>query len=90
MRNLQEQLQLANQEKTWALELWQTASQELENVSKLYQEHMTEAQIHVFENQKQKDQLNNFQQLTKKLHVANENIEMVSGNNHFLYLIFTN
>nr|XP_048280641.1 sodium channel and clathrin linker 1 isoform X1 [Myodes glareolus] len=82
MRNLQEQLQLANQEKTWALELWQTASQELENVSKLYQEHMTEAQIHVFENQKQKDQLNNFQQLTKKLHVANENIEMT--NQHFL------
>lgn len=82
VRNLQEQLQLANQEKTWALELWQTASQELESVQKLYQEHMTEAQIHVFENQKQKDQLNNFQQLTKKLHVANENIEMT--NQHFL------
>ncbi|KAM7331146.1 hypothetical protein ACRRTK_010335 [Alexandromys fortis] len=72
VRNLQEQLQLANQ----------TASQELESVRKLYQEHMTEAQIHVFENQKQKDQLNNFQQLTKKLHVANENIEMT--NQHFL------
>ncbi|XP_031232565.1 sodium channel and clathrin linker 1 isoform X2 [Mastomys coucha] len=82
VRNLQEQLQLANQEKTWALELWQTASQELESVQKLYQEHMTEAQIHVFENQKQKDQLNSFQQLTKKLHVANENIEMT--NHHFL------
>ncbi|XP_051041632.1 sodium channel and clathrin linker 1 isoform X5 [Phodopus roborovskii] len=82
LRNLQEQLQLANQEKAWSLELWQTASQELESVRKLYQEHMTEAQIHVFENRKQKDQLNNFQQLTKKLHVANENIEMT--NQHFL------
>ncbi|KAL6092896.1 hypothetical protein STEG23_027592, partial [Scotinomys teguina] len=82
VRNLQEQLQLANQEKAWALELWQTASQELESIQKLYQEHMTEAQIHVFENRKQKDQLNNFQQLTKKLHVANENIEMT--NQHFL------
>ncbi|XP_028618572.1 sodium channel and clathrin linker 1 isoform X1 [Grammomys surdaster] len=82
VRNLQEQLQLANQEKTWALELWQTTSQELESLQKLYQEHMTEAQIHVFENRKQKDQLNNFQQLTKKLHVANENIEMT--NHHFL------
>lgn len=82
VRNLQEQLQLANQEKTWALQLWQTASQELESVQKLYQEHMTEAQIHVFENRKQKDQLNNFQQLAKKLHVANENIEMT--NHHFL------
>lgn len=75
-------MQLANQEKTWALELWQTASQELQSVQKLYQEHMTEAQIHEFENRKQKDQLNNFQQLTKKLHVANENIEMT--NHHFL------
>ncbi|XP_029393744.1 sodium channel and clathrin linker 1 isoform X3 [Mus pahari] len=85
VRNLQEQLQLANQGKTWALELWQTASQELESVQKLYQEHMTEAQIHEFENRKQKDQLNNFQQLTKKLHVANENIEMT--NHHFLKTI---
>lgn len=82
VRNLQEQLQIANQEKNWAVQLWQTASQELESVQKLYQEHMTEAQIHVFENRKQKDQLNNFQQLTKKLHVANENIEMT--NHHFL------
>lgn len=82
VRNFQEQLQLANQEKNWALELWQTASQELERVRKLYQEHMTEAQIRVFESRKQKDQLNSFQQLTKKLHVANENIEMT--NQHFL------
>lgn len=82
VRNLQEQLQIANQEKNWAVQLWQTASQELESVQKLYQEHMTEAQIHVFENRKQKDQLNSFQQLTKKLHVANENIEMT--NHHFL------
>ncbi|XP_021082553.1 sodium channel and clathrin linker 1 isoform X2 [Mesocricetus auratus] len=82
VKNLQEQLQLAIEERTRGLELWQTASQELENVRKLYQEHMTEAQIHVFENRKQKDQLNNFQQLTKKLHVANENIEMT--NQHFL------
>uniref|UniRef100_A0A8C6W5H0 Sodium channel and clathrin linker 1 n=1 Tax=Nannospalax galili TaxID=1026970 RepID=A0A8C6W5H0_NANGA len=71
VRNLQEQLQLVNQEKNLALELWQTASQELEKVQKLYQEHMTEAQIHVFENQRQ-----------KKLHVTNENIEMT--NQHFL------
>ncbi|XP_063494269.1 sodium channel and clathrin linker 1 isoform X11 [Symphalangus syndactylus] len=54
VRNLQEQLQLANQEKTQAVELWQTVSQELDRLHKLYQEHMTEAQIHVFESQKQK------------------------------------
>nr|XP_055173083.1 sodium channel and clathrin linker 1 isoform X2 [Nyctereutes procyonoides] len=82
VRNLQEQLQLANQEKTQAVELWQTVSQELGRLQRLYQEHMTEAQIYVVESQKQKDQLTNFQQLTKQLHVTKENIEMT--NQHFL------
>lgn len=36
------------------MELWQTASQEFYKLQKLYQEHMTEAQIHVLESQKQK------------------------------------
>uniref|UniRef100_A0A7N5KQT0 Sodium channel and clathrin linker 1 n=1 Tax=Ailuropoda melanoleuca TaxID=9646 RepID=A0A7N5KQT0_AILME len=80
--NLREQLQLANQEKTQAVELWQTVSQELDRLQRLYQEHMTEAQVHVVESQKQKDQLTNFQKLTKQLHVTNENIEMT--NQHFL------
>ncbi|KAM9748858.1 sodium channel and clathrin linker 1 isoform 3-T3 [Dama dama] len=82
VRNLQEQLKLANQEKARAVELWQTASQEFYNLQKLYQEHMTEAQIHVLESQKQKDKLTSFQQLTKHLHVTNENVEMT--NQHFL------
>ncbi|XP_069413638.1 sodium channel and clathrin linker 1 isoform X2 [Ovis canadensis] len=82
VRNLQEQLKLASQEKAQAIELWQTVSQELCKLQKLYQEHMTEAQIHVLESQKQKDQLTSFQQLTKHLHVTNENVEMT--NQHFL------
>ncbi|XP_040822694.1 sodium channel and clathrin linker 1 [Ochotona curzoniae] len=85
IRNLQEQLQLANQEKTQAIELWQTVAQELDRLQKLYQEYMTEAQIHVFESQKQKDQLTSFQQLTKQLHVTKENIE--TTNQHFLNTI---
>ncbi|XP_008591206.1 PREDICTED: sodium channel and clathrin linker 1-like, partial [Galeopterus variegatus] len=85
VRNLQKQLQLANQEKVQAVELWQTVSQELDRLQKLYQEHMTEAQIHVFESQKQKDQLTSCQQLTKQLHVTNENVEMT--NQHFLKTI---
>uniref|UniRef100_G3RM50 Sodium channel and clathrin linker 1 n=1 Tax=Gorilla gorilla gorilla TaxID=9595 RepID=G3RM50_GORGO len=70
VRNLQEQLQLANQEKTQAVELWQTVSQELDRLHKLYQEHMTEAQIHVFESQKQKVILDFiiFLYIKKKLH----------------------
>ncbi|XP_054419191.1 sodium channel and clathrin linker 1 [Pteronotus mesoamericanus] len=82
VKNLQEQLQLVQQEKNQAVELWQTVSQELNRLQKLYQEHMTETQVYVAESQKQKDQLNSFQQLTKKLHVTNENIEMT--NQHFL------
>ncbi|XP_065760181.1 sodium channel and clathrin linker 1 isoform X4 [Muntiacus reevesi] len=82
VRNLGEQLKLANQEKAQAVELWQTASQELYKLQKLYQEHMTEAQIHVLESQKQKDKLTSFQQLTKHLHITNENVEMT--NQHFL------
>ncbi|XP_037753133.1 sodium channel and clathrin linker 1 isoform X2 [Chelonia mydas] len=54
VRNLQDQLQLANQEKEQALELWQTVSQELDQLQQRYQGHMTEAQIHVVEGQKQK------------------------------------
>uniref|UniRef100_A0A674JBR3 Sodium channel and clathrin linker 1 n=1 Tax=Terrapene triunguis TaxID=2587831 RepID=A0A674JBR3_9SAUR len=54
VRNLQDQLQLANQEKEQALELWQTVSQELDQLQQQYQGHMTEAQIHVVERQKQK------------------------------------
>ncbi|KAF6096873.1 sodium channel and clathrin linker 1 [Phyllostomus discolor] len=82
VKNLQEQLHLANQEKNQAVELWQTVSQELNRLQKLYQEHVTEAQVYVAESQKQKDQLSSFQQLTKQLHVTNENIEMT--NQHFL------
>uniref|UniRef100_A0A670YZQ3 Sodium channel and clathrin linker 1 n=1 Tax=Pseudonaja textilis TaxID=8673 RepID=A0A670YZQ3_PSETE len=54
IRNLQEQLQLANKEKEHVLELWQMVSQELERLQQIYQEHMTEAQIHIVERQKQK------------------------------------
>ncbi|KAM8764303.1 sodium channel and clathrin linker 1 isoform 2-T2 [Rhynchonycteris naso] len=78
VRNLREQLQLANQEKIQAVELWQTVSQELNKLQKLYQEHMTEAQIYLVESQKQKDQMTSFQQLTNELHVRNENVEMTN------------
>uniref|UniRef100_A0A8C9ABU8 Sodium channel and clathrin linker 1 n=1 Tax=Prolemur simus TaxID=1328070 RepID=A0A8C9ABU8_PROSS len=87
VKNLQEQLQLANQEKTQAMELWQIVSQELDSLQKLYQEHMTEAQIRVLESQKHKDQLTNYKQLTKQLHISKENTQMVSENNDLIYLL---
>ncbi|KAM5159834.1 sodium channel and clathrin linker 1 isoform 1-T1 [Callospermophilus lateralis] len=82
VKNLQEQLQLANQEKIQAIELWQTVAQELDRLQKIYQEHMTKAQIQVFESQKQKDQLTRFQQLTTQLNVGKESAEM--SNQHYL------
>ncbi|KAM6346594.1 sodium channel and clathrin linker 1 isoform 3-T3 [Podargus strigoides] len=82
VRNLQEQLQLLNQEKEQAIELWQTVLQEHDRLQQQYQERMTETQIHVAEKQKQKEQLTGFQQLTRQLHVANEKIEL--SNQQFL------
>ncbi|XP_054058613.1 sodium channel and clathrin linker 1 isoform X1 [Rissa tridactyla] len=82
VRNLQEQLQLTNQEKEQAIELWQTVLQEHDRLQQQYQERMTETQIHVAERQKQKDQLTGFQQLTQQLHIANEKIEL--SNQQFL------
>ncbi|NXV43866.1 SCLT1 protein, partial [Uria aalge] len=82
VRNLQEQLQLTNQEKEQAIELWQTVLQEHDRLQQQYQERMTETQIHVAERQKQKDQLTGFQQLTRQLHMANEKIEL--SNQQFL------
>ncbi|XP_039395895.1 sodium channel and clathrin linker 1 isoform X5 [Mauremys reevesii] len=78
VRNLQDQLQLANREKEQALELWQTVSQELDQLQQQYQGHMTEAQIHVVERQKQKDQLAGFQQLTEQLRLANEKTQLTN------------
>lgn len=85
VRNLQEQLQLANKEKNYLLELWQNVSQELNRVKKLYQENKTEAQIQVIEGKKHMNQLTNSQQLNKKLHANTEGVEM--GNQHLLETI---
>ncbi|XP_021249913.1 sodium channel and clathrin linker 1 isoform X3 [Numida meleagris] len=76
LRNLQEQLQLTNQEKEQAIELWQTVSQELDQLQQQYQQHMTQTQIHMAERLKQQDQLANFHQLTTQLHAANEKTEL--------------
>ncbi|KAM4706716.1 sodium channel and clathrin linker 1 [Discoglossus pictus] len=85
IKNLQEQLQLANQEKEHALELWQTVAQEMDRLQQLYQQHMTQAHMHVAERQKQKEQLANLQQVTKQLHGAHEKVERT--NQQFLQTV---
>ncbi|NWV93876.1 SCLT1 protein, partial [Machaerirhynchus nigripectus] len=78
VRTLQEQLQLAKQEKDQAVECWQTLLQEHDRLQRQYQERLTEAQILVTERKKQNDQLTSFQQLTRQLHVAKEKIELTN------------
>ncbi|NXY23086.1 SCLT1 protein, partial [Atrichornis clamosus] len=78
VRNLQEQLRLAKQEKEQAVELWQTLLQEHDRLQQQYQVCMTETQIHMPEGKKQNDQLASFQQLTLQLHIANEKIELTN------------
>uniref|UniRef100_A0A8C0XFX4 Sodium channel and clathrin linker 1 n=1 Tax=Castor canadensis TaxID=51338 RepID=A0A8C0XFX4_CASCN len=84
IKNLREQLHIANEEKAWAVELWQTVSREFSALQRRHQEQTTKAYIHIAESQKQKDQLNSFQQVMKKLHVTNENTEIGRENNHLL------
>ncbi|NXF86704.1 SCLT1 protein, partial [Eubucco bourcierii] len=76
VRNLQEQLQLMNQGKEQATELWQTLLQEHDRLQQQYQECMTETQIHMAERQKQKNQLTVFQQLIQQLHADKEKKEL--------------
>ncbi|NXU89604.1 SCLT1 protein, partial [Xiphorhynchus elegans] len=78
VRNLQEQLRLAKQEKEHAVELWQTLLQEHDQLQQQYQECLTETHIHVTERKRQNDQLTSFQQLTQQLHIANEKIELTN------------
>ncbi|NXM79029.1 SCLT1 protein, partial [Serilophus lunatus] len=78
VKNLQEQLQLAKQEKEQAVQLWKTLLQEHDQLQQQYQECLTEVQIHVTERKKQNDQLTSFQHLTRQLHTANEEIELTN------------
>ncbi|KAK2815674.1 hypothetical protein Q5P01_026141 [Channa striata] len=78
IRNLQEQLQLSEQERVQARELWQTAAQELERLQQVYQKTVSDGQIHDAERQHIKNQLVQFQQHTHKLQVANQKLELTN------------
>uniref|UniRef100_A0A3Q3IE87 Sodium channel and clathrin linker 1 n=1 Tax=Monopterus albus TaxID=43700 RepID=A0A3Q3IE87_MONAL len=82
IRNLQEQLQLSEQERMQAKELWQTTAQELDHLQQVYQKTISDGQIHDGQRQQIKDQLVQFQQHTQKLQIANQKLE--STNRQFL------
>ncbi|KAM3623278.1 uncharacterized protein V6R79_009492 [Siganus canaliculatus] len=81
-RNLLEQVQLSEQERAQAMELWQTAAQELDRFQQLYQKTIADGQVHDAQRRQLKDQLVQFQQHTQKLQVANQKLE--STNQQFL------
>ncbi|NXD42810.1 SCLT1 protein, partial [Copsychus sechellarum] len=72
VRTLQEQLQLAKQEKDQAVERWRMLSQEHDRLQQQYQEHVTKTHILMTERKKQNDQVTGFQQLTHQLHMTNQ------------------
>ncbi|XP_053797511.1 sodium channel and clathrin linker 1 isoform X1 [Vidua chalybeata] len=72
VRTLQEELQLAKQEKDQAVERWQTLSQEHDRLQQQYQERLTKTHILIAERKKQNDQLTSIQQLTRQLHMTNQ------------------
>nr|XP_019939974.1 PREDICTED: sodium channel and clathrin linker 1 [Paralichthys olivaceus] len=75
IRNLQEQVQLSEQERVQAMELWQTAAQELDRLQQVYQKSMLDGQVHDAQRQQLKDQLVQFQQHSNKLQVTNQKLE---------------
>lgn len=82
IKNLQEQIQLSGQEREQAMELWQTAVQELERLQQLYQSSVSDGQVHSAQQQQLKGQLVQFQQHTHNLQVANQKLE--STNRQFV------
>ncbi|KAA8595376.1 hypothetical protein FQN60_012511 [Etheostoma spectabile] len=65
-------------ERVQAMELWQTAAQELDRLQQTYQKTVSDGQIHDAQRQQLKDQLVQFQQHAHKLQVANQKLESTS------------
>ncbi|KAI1887678.1 hypothetical protein AGOR_G00192780 [Albula goreensis] len=82
MRNLQEQIQLANQEKDRAMEMWRSSADELFRVQQIHQKTVSDTQVYMTERQQMKNQLTNFQQASQQLQAANHTLE--STNQEFL------
>ncbi|XP_073698524.1 sodium channel and clathrin linker 1 [Garra rufa] len=80
--NLEEQVKCAVEEKEQALQMWQTASQELDRLQTQYQSSMSDGQIHAAERQQVQNQLAQVQQHAQKLLLTNQKLE--STNQQFL------
>ncbi|XP_068607361.1 sodium channel and clathrin linker 1 [Brachionichthys hirsutus] len=74
-RSLHEQVQLSEQERVHALELWQAEAQELGRLRQLYEKNVSEGKVLNARRQQLQDQLTHFQQHTHKLEVTNQRLE---------------
>ncbi|XP_028259709.1 sodium channel and clathrin linker 1-like isoform X2 [Parambassis ranga] len=82
IKNLQEQLQLSEQERMQAMELWQKTAQQLDCIQQDYQKTISDGQVHNAQRKQLKDQLEQFHQHMYKLQVTNQKLE--STNQQFL------
>ncbi|XP_033829932.1 sodium channel and clathrin linker 1-like [Periophthalmus magnuspinnatus] len=78
IKNLQEQIQLSEQEREQAMELWQTTSQELNRLQQIYQKSVSDTQMHDAQKKQLTDQLVQLQQQAQKLLVDNQKLEMTN------------
>ncbi|XP_076001908.1 sodium channel and clathrin linker 1 [Genypterus blacodes] len=78
IKSLQEQIRLSEQEREQAMELWQTATQELDSLQEVYKRAVSEGQVHGAHRQQLKDQLLQFQQHTHKIQAANQKLELTN------------
>ncbi|CAN9509879.1 unnamed protein product [Ophioblennius macclurei] len=78
VRNLQEQLQLSEQERVKAMELWQAATQELDRLQQVYRRSVSDGQTQDSHRQQLRDQLLQYQQHASKLQVANQKLELTN------------
>ncbi|XP_053713513.1 sodium channel and clathrin linker 1-like isoform X1 [Synchiropus splendidus] len=82
IKNLQEQLQCSEKERTDAMELWQTAVEQLDTIQQGYERAVSDGQTHDAQTQQLKDQLAHFQQRSHKFQLWGQSLE--STNQQFL------
>ncbi|XP_012692531.1 sodium channel and clathrin linker 1 [Clupea harengus] len=78
LKSLKEQLEHSVNEKQWAMEMWQTAVQELERLQKLHQSSVTDGQAQASQHQQLRNQLVQVQQHLQKLQSVNQKLELTN------------
>ncbi|XP_056317571.1 sodium channel and clathrin linker 1 [Danio aesculapii] len=76
--NLEEQVKCAVEEKERVLQMWQTASQELDRLQTQIQSSVSDGQIHAVERQHMQSQLAQLQQHTQKLQLTNQKLDLTN------------